>query len=59
MNDKKIIKKQKNKGLGALLLPLAKAALTVFGSEKKKENMARRKRIILIKWDVPKTVELF
>ena len=37
MNDKKTIKKQKNKGLGALLLPLAKAALSVFGSEKKKK----------------------
>ena len=37
MNDKKIIKKQKNKGLGGLLLPLAKAALSVFGSKKKKK----------------------
>ena len=40
---KKIIKKQKNKGLGALLLPLAKAALSVFGSEKKKKYGKKKK----------------
>ena len=38
--QKKNIKKWKDNGLGALLLPLAKAALSVFGP-KKKENMAR------------------
>ena len=32
---KKIIKKQKGKGLGELLIPLAKAALSIFGSRKK------------------------
>ena len=34
--QKKIRKKQKGKGLGALLIPLAKAVLSVFGSGKKK-----------------------
>ena len=57
MKDKKTIKKKKGEGLGALLLPLAKAALSVFGSGKK-ENMARRNRIIMVKQDVPKGVTL-
>ena len=32
-----MIKKQKGEGLGALLLPLAKAALSAFGSGKKRK----------------------
>ena len=36
--QKKIIKKQKGKGLGALLIPLAKAALSIFGLGKKRKN---------------------
>ena len=36
--QKKIIKKQKGKGLGALLIPLAKAALNVFSSGKKRKH---------------------
>ena len=35
--QKKMIKKQKGRGLGALLLPLAKAALSAFGSGKKRK----------------------
>ena len=40
-----------------LLIPLAKAALSVFSSGKK-ENMARRNRIVMVKRDVPKRVTL-
>ena len=56
--QKTILKKQKGEGLGALLPPLAKGALSVFGLGKKKENMARRNRIIMVKQDVPKRVTL-
>ena len=34
--QKNVIKKQKGEDLGALLIPLASAALTVFGSGKNK-----------------------
>ena len=34
----KIIKKQKGGGLGALLIPLTKAALSAFGSGKKRRD---------------------
>ena len=35
--QKNIIKKQKGEGLGALLLPLAKAALRIFSSGKERK----------------------
>ena len=52
------MKKQKGKGSGAPLIPLAKVVLRVFGSGKKKENMARRNRILIVKGDFPKIVTL-
>ena len=57
---KKIIKKaKKGESLDVLLLPLAKAALSIFGlGKKKEENMARGSRIIMVKRDVPKKVIL-
>ena len=36
--QKQIIKKQKGEGLSALLIPLAKAALSIFGSRKKRKH---------------------
>ena len=36
--QKKFIKKQKGKGLGVLLIPLAKAGLNIFGSGKKRKH---------------------
>ena len=53
----KIIKKQKGGGLGALLIPLTKAALSAFGSGKR-EEMARRNRIIMVKQDAVRRVTL-
>ena len=35
---KKIIKKQKDEGIGALFIPLAKVALSVLGSGKNRKN---------------------
>ena len=35
---KKIIKKQKGEDLGALLIPLARAALSIFSSRKNKQK---------------------
>ena len=57
MKDKKNYKEKKGEGLGALLIALAKAALSVFSSGKK-EYMARRNRLIMVKRDVPKRVTL-
>ena len=59
--QKSLIKKQKGEGLGALFIPLAKAALSVFGSGKKgqkKKKLGKRNRIIMVKTDVPKRVTL-
>ena len=47
--QKRIIRKQKGEGFSTLLIPLAKSALSFFDSRKKKENMARRNRIIMVK----------
>ena len=52
---KKIIKKQKDEGIEALFVPLAKAALSVL-ARGKTVKMAKRNRIIMVKRDVPKRV---
>ena len=41
--QKIFLKKQKGEGLGALLLPLAKEALSVFGLRKKKGKYGKKK----------------
>ena len=41
--QKFFLKKQKGEGLGALLLPLAKEALSVFGLGKKKRKYGKKK----------------
>ena len=40
--QKSLIKKQKGEGLGALFIPLAKAALSVFGSGKKGQKKKKK-----------------